>query len=142
MAQRFKSLLGSTPELRPLVSRALALSALQRHFANTAPSYLAQSCTVLGLQFGTLTIAAANSTVAAKLRQLAPELVVLLQNRGCEVSGIRVKVQVGYTPAPRQQPPRELSKTARNALGRLSESLDDSPLKLALGKLAKSKVQR
>ena len=139
MAQRFGSLLGSNPELRPLVSRARALSALQRQFANAAPTYLAQSCTVLGLQFGTLSIAAANPTVAAKLRQLAPELVVLLQNRGCEVSGIRVKVQVGYAPAPHKQQPRELSGTARNALGRFSESLGSSPLKLALRKLAGTK---
>jgi hypothetical protein len=141
VAQRFGSLLGSNPELRPLVSRAQALSTLQRQFANAAPPYLAQSCTVLGLQFGTLTIASANPTVAAKLRQLAPELVVLLQNKGCEVSGIRVKVQVGYAPAPRRQQPRELSSTARNALGRFSESLENSPLKLALKKLAKTKEQ-
>lgn len=137
MAQRFGSLLGSTPELKPLVSRALALSGLQRSFVSVAPTYLAQSCTVLGLQFGTLTIAAANSTVAAKLRQIAPELVVLLQNKGCEVSGIRVKVQVGYTPDQPRVRPRELSGTARNAIGRLSESLANSPLKLALKKLAK-----
>jgi hypothetical protein len=138
VAQRFGSLLGSNAELRPLVSRAQALSTLQRHFANAAPAYLAQSCTVLGLQFGTLTVAAPNSTAAAKLRQLAPELVVLLQNRGCEVSGIRVKVQVGYEPAPRPQQPRELSRTARNALSQFSESLADSPLKFALKKIAKT----
>jgi hypothetical protein len=138
VAQRFGSLLSGSPELRPLASRAQALSALQRHFSNIAPAYLAQSCTVLGLQFGSLTIAAANATVAAKLRQLAPELVVLLQNKGCEVSGIRVKVQVVYAPEPRRQQPRALSRTARLALASLGESLDQSPLKTALGKLAKS----
>ena len=137
MAQRFRSLLSGTPELRPLVSRAQALSALQRHFANVAPAYLAQSCTVLGLQFGSLTIAAANATVAAKLRQLAPELVVLLQNRGCEVSGIRVKVQVGYAPAQPLQRPRELSRTARNALNNFSDSLNESPLKQALQRISR-----
>jgi hypothetical protein len=138
VAQRFGSLLGSTPELKQLVSRALALSALQRHFASVAPAYLAQSCTMLGLQFGTLTVAAANSTVAAKLRQLAPELVVLLQNKGCEVSGIRVKVQVGYVPPQPRVRPRELSGTARNALNNLSDSLNESPLKDALRKISRS----
>jgi hypothetical protein len=137
VAQRFGSLLGSNPELRPLVSRAYALSALQRHFIKAAPPYLAQSCTVLGLQFGTLTVAAANATVAAKLRQLAPELVVLLQNRGCEVNGIRVKVQVGYAPAQPLQRPRELSGTARNALNNFSDSLNESPLKQALQRISR-----
>jgi hypothetical protein len=137
VAQKFGSLLSGTPELRPLVSRAQVLSALQRHFANVAPAYLAQSCTVLGLQFGSLTIAAANSSAAAKLRQLAPELVVLLQNRGCEVSGIRVKVQVGYAPEPSRQRPRELSRTARNALNNFSDSLNESPLKQALQRISR-----
>lgn len=92
---------------------------------------------VSGLQFGTLTIVAANATAAAKLRQLAPELVVLLQNRGCEVSGIRVKVQVSIAPVPPKHTPRQLSKTARNALNDLSDSLDESPLKQALKKAAR-----
>lgn len=137
VAQRFRSLLGDSPELRPLVSRAQVLSDLQRHFAGVAPSYLAQSSVVSGLQFGTLTVIAANATVAAKLRQLAPELVVLLQNKGCEVSGIRVKVQVSVAPVPHKTAPRQLSRKARSALDDLSATLDDSPLKQALKKLAR-----
>ncbi len=137
VAQRFRSLLGDSPELRPLVSRAQVLSDLQRHFAGVAPSYLAQSSVVSGLQFGTLTVIAANATVAAKLRQLAPELVVLLQNKGCEVSGIRVKVQVSVAPVPRKTAPRQLSRKARSALDDLSASLKESPLKQALKKLAR-----
>lgn len=136
MAQRFRSLLSVTPELRPLLSRAQILTALQRQFASVAPPYLAQSCQVTGLQGGILAIAAANSTVAAKLRQLAPELVVLMQNRGGEVSGIRVKVQVTAPPPPRKGPHR-LSSTARNALDGLSAGLEDSPLKRALKKLSR-----
>lgn len=92
---------------------------------------------VLGLNFGTLGIAVANPTVAAKLRHMAPELVVLLQNKGCEVSGIRVKVQVAYAPATPPQRPRELSKTARNALDALGSNLDESPLKQALQRMAR-----
>ncbi|HEX5364307.1 MAG TPA: DciA family protein [Gallionella sp.] len=137
MAQPFRSLLGNAPELRPLLNKAHTLSALQRQFASVAPAYLGQSSMVLGLQFGTLSIAVANSTVAAKLRQLAPELVVLLQNKGCEVSGIRVKVQVAYAAPQPQQRPRELSKTARNALNELGSNLDDSPLKQALQRMAR-----
>lgn len=92
---------------------------------------------VLGLNFGTLGIAVANPTIAAKLRHLAPELVVLLQNMGCEVSGIRVKVQVAYSSAPPPKHPHELSKTARAALDEFGSSLDESPLKLALQKMAR-----
>ncbi len=141
MAQHLKTLLNGNQELRPLLAKAQALSALQHHFISVAPPHLAQSSQVqvLGLQLGTLSIAVANATVAAKLRQLAPELTVMMQNRGCEVSGIRVKVQVSFDRLQPKPAPHKLSKTAQNALNELSLSLNDSPLKLALEKMANIK---
>lgn len=103
------------------------------------PPYLASTCQVLGLYLGTLSIAVANATVAAKLRQLSPELVIMLQNRGCEVSVIRVKVQVAYPAEPPKTTPRRLGFAAQNALQELSHNLGDSPLKLALEKMARLK---
>lgn len=126
--------------MRPLLAKAQALLALQRHFIGIAPHHLAQSSQVLGLQSGTLSIAVGNATVAAKLRQLAPELVVMLQNRGCEVSGIRVKVQVTVARSQLKHAPRKLSKTAQNALNELGQSMSDSPLKFALEKMIKTKI--
>ena len=37
---------------------------------------------------------AANSAVAAKLRQLSPALCAHLRTQGCEIAGIRIKVQI------------------------------------------------
>lgn len=121
--------------------KAQTLSALQSHVIAVAQPHLALSAQVqvLGLQLGTLSIAAANATIAAKLRQLAPEMVVKLQNRGCEVSGIRVKVQVSYDRGQRNPAPRKLSKTAQNALKDFSLNLDNSPLKSALERMAQKK---
>lgn len=141
MAQHLKKLLNENQELLPLLAKAQALSALQRHFISVAPPHLAQSSQVqvLGLQLGTLSIAVANAAVAAKLRQLAPELAVMMQSRGCEVSGIRVKVQVSFNRLQPKPAPHKLSKTAQNALNELSLKLEDSPLKFALEKMAKTK---
>jgi hypothetical protein len=141
VAQQLKTLLNGNQELRLLLAKAQALSALQRHFISVAPPQLAQSSQVqvLGLQLGTLSIAVANATAAAKLRQLAPELVLLMQNRGCEVSGIRVKVQVSFDRLQPKPAPHKLSKTAQHALHELSLSLHDSPLKVALEKLIQKK---
>jgi hypothetical protein len=138
VAQQLKSLLSSSQELRPLIVKAQTLSDLQIHYIAVAQPHLALSTQVqvLGLQLGTLSIAAANATIAAKLRQLAPEMVVKLQHRGCEVSGIRVKVQVSFDRGQRTPVPRKLSKTAQNALKGLSLNLDDSPLKSALERMA------
>lgn len=139
MSQHLKTLLSGNQELRPLLTKVQVLSALQRHFTAVAPPYLTQSVQILGLQLGTLSVAVANATIAAKLRQLAPELVALLQNRGCEVSGIRVKVQVSFDRLQPKPAPHKLSKTAQNALKELSLSLDDSPLKRALEKMTQEK---
>jgi len=139
LAQRFKSLLSGNRELYPLLAKAQALSVLHRHFICVAPPYLAQSSQVLGLKSGILSIAVANATVAAKLRQLVPELIIMLQNRGCEVSGIRVKVQVSFVISPPKSTPRKLGKPARDALDKLSQSINDSPLKRALKKMITTK---
>ena len=142
MVQQLKTLLNGNLELLPLLAKAQALSALQRHFISVAPPHLVQSgqVQVLGLQLGTLSIAVANAAVAAKLRQLAPELAIKMQDRGCEVSGIRVKVQVSFDRLQPKPAPHKLSKSAQNALNELSVNLADSPLKLALEKLAKTRT--
>jgi hypothetical protein len=140
VVQHLKTLLNSNQELRPLLAKVQALSALQRHFISVAPPHLAQTgqIQVLGLHLGTLSVAVANASVAAKLRQLAPELAIMMQGTGCEVSGIRVKVQVSFDRLQPKPAPHRLSKTARKALNEFSQSLDDSPLKLALEKMAKT----
>ncbi len=139
MPLRFNSLMSNEPELRSLFNTVQTLSELQNHFARVVPPQFAQASQVLGLHNGTLNIATANGTMAAKLRQLAPELVAKLQNRGCEVSAIRVKVQVTYATRPPVRTPRRLTETAQQQLQELSYSLNDSPLKLALEKLSKKK---
>ena len=137
--QQFKSLIVNDQELQPLLTKAQTLTALKNHLIGVAPPNLVQSVQVLSLQLGTLSIAAANATVAAKLRQLAPELIDKLQNRGCEVSGIRVKVQVSFDSMQPKPVPRKLGKTAQDALNKLGLSLDDSPLKQAIEKMAANK---
>jgi hypothetical protein len=141
VVQHLKTLLNSNQELRPLLAKVQALSALQRQFISVAPPQLAQSSQlqVLGLQLGILSIAVANASIAAKLRQLAPELAVMMQDKGCEVSGIRVKVQVSFDRLQPKPAPHKLSKTAQDALNKLSNNLNDSPLKLALEKMARIK---
>ena len=138
MVQHLKSLLKNNQELRPLLAKVQALTALQKHFISIAPSHLAQSgqIQVLSLHLGTLTIAVANASVAAKLRQLAPELAAKMQRKGCEVSGIRIRVQVSFDRFQRKSAPHKLSKSAQKTLNEFSQSLDRSPLKLALEKLA------
>jgi len=131
--------MSSNQELRALFSTVQTLTELQQHFSHVVPPHFAQASQILGLRHGTLSIAMSNGALAAKLRQLAPEIVTKLQNRGCEVSGIRVKVQVNYTPVKPKPVPRLLTSTAQHELLTLSENLGDTPLRHALEKLALKK---
>lgn len=106
---------------------------------SVAPPHLAKSSLVLGLNSGILSIAVANATVAAKLRQHVPELVVMLQGRGCEVNGIRIKVQVSFDRSQPETPRHRLGKTARDAIDKLCQTLGDSPLSQTLKKLIEMK---
>ena len=128
--------MSSSQELCAIFSTVQTLTELQRHFSQVVPPHFAQSSQILSLRHGTLSIAMSNGALAAKLRQLAPEIVIGLQNRGCEVSGIRVKVQVSYAPLRPKPTPRLLSSTAQHELTELSNHLGDTPLGHALEKLA------
>ncbi|HEY0666137.1 MAG TPA: DciA family protein [Gallionella sp.] len=136
MSKPLTTIFSSCDELLALQAKVRILSSLQSHFASVAPGYLARSAQVIGLQHGQLSIAATNATVAAKLRQLAPELAILLQNRGCEVSGIRIKVQVSFDLPQPKRTPRKLSPAAQRALQAFSMELDDSALKRTLQRLS------
>ncbi|HAF46017.1 MAG TPA: hypothetical protein DCK83_14095 [Gallionellaceae bacterium] len=137
LPNRLNTYLASDRELRLLSSRARQLTLVQRHYQAIAPANLYSSSKVLQLNQQMLILAAFNGAVASKLRQMTEELISLFQARGCEVTGIQIRVQV-VSPAPQYRPvPRSLSKAAHEALGKLDEDLADSPLKTALERLMK-----
>lgn len=137
MSQRLNSYFNASPELRQLTGKAGQLLALQQHYGQIAPASLIRYSRVLQLEGKILTLGANNGAIAAKLRQLAPELTSQFQNRGCEVTGIQVKVQVTLPAAESKVTPPALSPAGRKRLIKLAEELPDSPLKNALQRLAK-----
>jgi hypothetical protein len=140
VSRRLKTLLHSNQELNPLLVKAQVLLDLQRHFIQVAPLHLGQTCRALGLQQGILSVSVANATIAAKLRQIAPELTTILQSRIHEISGIRITVQISYDSPPDRNMPRTLSKSAKIALNEFSQKLSDTPLKEALMKIVGKKI--
>jgi hypothetical protein len=134
---RLKAYLASTFELRQLSGKAEQFAALQRHYQAIVPPSLKNSSYVLQLNRQVAVIAATNGAVAAKLRQMTEELISLFQARGCEITGIQIKVQVTAPPPLIPPVPRKLGKAAKNALSELEENLTDSPLKRALRRLAR-----
>jgi hypothetical protein len=130
-------LLNSLPELQVLNQQLRQLAALQSALAEVLPANLATSASVASVKAGELILFADNGAVAAKLRQMAPRILNSLRQRGYEITGIRLQVQVRIADNPLPQKQISLSSEARNAIDLLSERLDVSPLKAALKRLGR-----
>ncbi len=137
-AHKIDFYLDSSSSLRALTRAARRVADLQQMFLNVAPQTLTQACYVKELRAGTLFLLAENAAVASKLKQLAPRLLASYVKQGTEVTAIKVEVQVAETAQPPASKPRakRLSIDSIEDLERLADSLDDTPLKHALARLA------
>jgi hypothetical protein len=139
LSQRLNSFFSSNQELRQISGKVRQLRAFQSHYEQVAPPSLLRSSHVAQIEDKVLILAANNSAVAAKLRQLAPELIRQLELQGCEVTGIQVRVQVTLPPTTHIAHPSSLSEQGKQQLSNLAATLSDSPLKSALERLARYK---
>jgi hypothetical protein len=139
VSNRLNSYFNASQELRQLSRKVDELLALQRHYEQLAPFSLVRASHVMQIDQQTLVIAADNGTVAAKLRQLIPQFTQLLQNRGYEITGIQIRVQVAVPVTTRSSRQTSLTSLGRQQLVDLTVKLQDSPLKTALQRLAKNK---
>lgn len=134
--QRFNTLL-KHPELNTLNARTQETQAAQKIWETIAPDNLAKFSHAGSIKNKQLNVYADNSVVAAKIKLLLPSLLIQLQKRECEVTAIRVKVQVKSTPLPKLKTPRKLSPAAAKSLKELSIKLTGTALGDALDKLYK-----
>jgi len=134
---RIGLLFNSLPELQALNRELRQLAALQSVLTEVLPGDLAAATQVALVKAGELILSADNGAVAAKLRQIAPRILVFLRQRGFEITGIRLQVQVRVRDNPLPQKQISLSSNARSAIDLLSERLDASPLRTALKRLGR-----
>ena len=137
MSQRIKAYFDTSQELRQLSHRVAQLLVLEQRYKKIVAPSLASASHVMQLEQQTLMIGADNSAVAAKLRQLAPNLIQQFQDGGHEVTGIQVRVQVALPPVTRHPSPARVSAAGKRRLTDLADKLAESPLKNALQRLAK-----
>ena len=137
-ARRINFYLNTSDRLRSLTRDVQRNAGLHQVLVDTAPPELTQACCVKQLRDGTLTLLAENAAIAAKLKQLAARLLVAYQKQRCEVTSIRIEVQVkeAADAAPPAREPKRLSIETIENLDKLAGQLDDSPLKQALTTLA------
>ncbi|HQS38118.1 MAG: hypothetical protein B7Y16_00390 [Methylotenera sp. 24-45-7] len=135
--QRFNSLL-KHPELNALNTRNQQSQAAQKIWEAIAPAEVTKLSHASSIKNQQFTVYADNSVVAAKIKLLLPSLLIKLQKQECEVTAIRVKVQVKSTPQVKAATPRKLSTIAAQRLKALGHKLAGTPLGDALNKLSKN----
>ena len=137
-ARKINFYLNASDRLRSLTHEARRNAELHQVVVNIAPLELTQACRVKQLRDGTLTLLAENAAIAAKLKQLAARLLVAYRKQRCEVTSIRIEVQVREAvaaPVAARESKRLSIETIEN-LEKLAEGLEDSPLKQALTTMA------
>ncbi|MGZ8258259.1 MAG: DciA family protein [Methylotenera sp.] len=134
--RRFNALLNQ-PELTALNARNRETQATQKIWEAIAPDNLAQLSHATTIKDQQFTIFADNNAVAAKIKLFIPSLLIKLEKLGCEVTLIRVKVQVKSTPQAKSKPIKKLSLKASAELNQLAKKLSGTALGDALTKLAK-----
>lgn len=134
--RQFNALL-KQPELVALKARANETQAAQAIWAAIAPANLAQVSHASSIKNNQFTVFADNNAVAAKIKLFIPSLLIKLENQGCEVTAIRVKVQVKSSPQPKLKTLKKLSVHAAAEINQLSIKLSGTPLGDALARLAK-----
>jgi hypothetical protein len=135
--QKIGDVIASSGDLKSLARQAQRLRDLEQFLVEALPSALASASRVANLRAGTLVVLADNAAVGAKLRQLAPRLILHLNKRGFEVTVVQVDVQVKVHKIKDEDDvtKRLLPPDAIQDFERLSEGLRDSPLKTAVARL-------
>lgn len=136
-SDRIGLLLRQLPELQGLTRQVERLSTLHATLADALPANLAASVSLAVAESGELVLYAGNAAVATKLKHLAPRILIFLEQRGVEVTGIRVQMQVDIRHNPLPQKQILLSPEGRKAIQSLAKRIETSTLKTALEQLAR-----
>jgi hypothetical protein len=133
--RQFNSLLNQ-PELIALNVHTKEAQTAQNIWEMIAPDNLAKFSHASAIKNQQFTIFAHNNAVAAKIKLFIPSLLIKLEKQECEVTSIRVKVQVKSTPQIKPKVIRKLSSQAASDLKILANKLSGTPLGDALARLA------
>lgn len=118
-----------------LQARYAQMQAAEKVWREVVPEQLVSHTQAFAIKNQQLTLLASNSAVAAKVKLLSPSLLIRLEKLGCEVTAIRVKVQVKSTARAPTKPIKILSHEAITQLKKLEKNLSGSPLGDAIARV-------
>src|SRR5690606_11688087 len=102
------SWLGSDQQGAQVLAAARNLIAVEQAAKQALPPALAEVCKVARIERQQITLAVPGAAHAAKLRQVAPRIIQLLNSRGWNITQISVRVQAGLAKTQTKTPTREI----------------------------------
>lgn len=135
--------LGAAVDQLGLFAQAKQLTLMQQTFVEIAPPQLARHCTLGRLSEGNLALYANSGAIAAKLKQISPSLLLKFQQKGHEVTAIRVAVQAhSYIGRMGNIGNKNLKMgpAGMESMSQLAAGLPESPLKTAIESLLKKQA--
>jgi hypothetical protein len=134
---RLDRILSAQGDLQPLVAKTRDLRTLAGLVYGFLSAGLAREARVGNFRDGNLTLIAANSAAAAKLKLLGPALSQFLLEQRIQVNSVSVRVQPNRPriASPQTQKTVHFSTHALERLRRLHERLEPSPARDALAKM-------
>jgi len=130
-------ILAAEPTLQPVLTKAHELRDLAGLLDRYLPPDLARQARVVNFREGEIVLVAASSAAAAKLRLLAPSLVILFVKQRLQVNSVSIRVQPKGTHegAAATQKTVYLSTLTLERMGKLYKKMSASPAREALGVL-------
>jgi hypothetical protein len=130
-------ILAAEPTLQPVLTKAHELRDLAGLLDRYLPPDLARQARVVNFREGEIVLVAASSAAAAKLRLLAPSLVILFVKQRLQVNSVSIRVQPKGTRegAVAAQKTVHLSTLTLERMGKLYKTMSASPAREALGVL-------
>jgi hypothetical protein len=134
--------LGEEHSHQDLFSKINEVNEIQQLFLSVAPPHLAQRCRLSLPIDGKLVIFAENGSIATRLKQILPSLLLKLQRQGWEITSIKISMQ-GYqathTLDTKVHKKRQLGPRGKESLNQFAASLPTSELKQAIESLLKDR---
>jgi hypothetical protein len=130
-------ILAAEPTLQPVLTKAHELRDLASLLDRYLPPELARQARVVNFREGEIVLVAASSAAAAKLRLLAPSLVILFVKQRLQVNSVSIRVQPNGAreQAAATQKTVHLSTVTLERMGKLYKTMSASPAREALAAL-------
>ena len=137
-------ILAAEASLQPVLAKAQELRALAGLLDGFLPAELSRQVRVVNYRDAEVVLSASSAAMAAKLRLLAPSLIIFFSKQRLQVNSVRIRVQpnASQTTVAAPQKSAYFSTSTLDSLRKLYKEMRPCPARDALGRLLEKRLSR